>query len=65
MCRFQTTILSAKLFLATLLRVQQFIDKDQPIKSLESMSRDKIFEAFDMYIKRCKSLIFGGESCDI
>jgi len=41
------------------------IDKDQPIKSLVSMSRDKILEAFDMYIKRCKSLIFGRASCDI
>ena len=29
------------------------------------MSRDKIPKAFDMYIKRCKSLIFGGELCDI
>ena len=29
------------------------------------MSRDEIFKAFDMYIKRCKSSIFGGESCDI
>ena len=29
------------------------------------MSRDEIFEAFDMYVKRCKSLIFGEESCNI
>ena len=41
------------------------IDKDQPIKSLGSMSRDEIFEAFDMYIKCRKSSIFGGESCDM
>ena len=41
------------------------IDRDQPIKSLGLMSRDEIFKAFDMYIKRYKSLIFSGESCDI
>ena len=29
------------------------------------MSRDEIFKAFDMYIKRRKSSIFGGDSCDI
>ena len=29
------------------------------------MNRGEIFKAFDMYIKRCKSLIFGGASCDI
>ena len=38
------------------------IDRDQPIKSLGSMSRDEIFKAFDMYIKRYKSSIFSGES---
>ena len=41
------------------------IDKDRPIKSLGSMSHDEIFKAFNMYIKRYKSSIFGGESCDI
>ena len=41
------------------------IGKDQPIKSLGSMSRGEIFEAFDMYIKRCKSSILGRESCDM
>ena len=45
------------------LRVQ--IGKDRPIKSLGSMSRGEIFEAFDMYIKRCKSSVLGGESCDM
>lgn len=29
------------------------------------MRRDKISEAFDVYIKRRKSLIFGGESCNM
>ena len=38
-----------------------FIDKDQPIKSLGSMSRGKIFKGFNMYIKRYKSLIFSRE----
>ena len=39
-----------------------FIDKDQPIKSLGSMSRGKIFMGFNMYIQRYKSLIFSRES---
>jgi ABC-type lipoprotein export system ATPase subunit len=41
------------------------INKDQPIKSLESRSRDEIFEAFNMYIQRYKSQIIGGESCNM
>ena len=40
-------------------------DKDQLIKSLRSMSRDKIFKTFSIYIKRYKSLIFSRESCNI
>ena len=38
-----------KFSLATLLRVM-VIDKGQPIKSLGSMSRDKIFKAFNRYM---------------
>ena len=38
------------------------IDKDQPIKSLGSMNRDKIFKAFDIYIRECSVANFGSRS---